>query len=330
MRLYRLHADRRENLESASAGDIIAVQGFKETKTGDTLVSSGDRLHLEPLRTWRPVISLAFEAKNTEEGERLDAALESFAIEDPTLAVEINEATGQRIVSGMGELHLEVLVDRMRREWNIAPRLGNPQVVCHETISRTAKGAGEFDRELGGQAHYGLVELCVTPAPRSTGVSVEFAGNLANASEWHPALVAATEQGIRDACWTGPSGYIVEDLAVHVTCMGRKPGGLATAPGLHMAAQQAVRQALEKAKPLVLEPLMQVDIAVPENFLGAVISLLGARGARVEGLCDKAGQKHIQALAPMRGLFGFATALRSVSQGRAGLVMRFVRFDSIA
>jgi elongation factor G len=159
---------------------------------------------------------------------------------------------------------------------------------------------------------------------------VEFAGNLVHSSEWHPALLAATEQGVRDACWSGPSGLVVEDLAEHITRLGRKQGIPATAPGLHMAAQQAVRQALDKAGPLVLEPLMQVDILVPENFLGAAISLLGARGARVEGLDDKAGQKHVQALAPMRGLFGFATALRSVSQGRAGLVMRFVRFDSVS
>jgi elongation factor G len=208
--------------------------------------------------------------------------------------------------------------------------VGNPQVVCRETIRQTARGTGEFDRELGEQAHYGLVELSVAPASRSAGVSVAFVEDIVNSTDWNPGLMASVEQGVRDACWSGPSGYVVEDIAVSILHMGRKQGGLATTPGLHMAAQQALRQALEKAVPLVLEPLMRVDVAVPENFLGAVISLLGARGAHVEGLDDRVGQKHIQALAPMRELFGFATALRSVSQGRAGLVMRFLRFDSVS
>jgi len=329
MRLYRLHAEQRENLDSARAGDIVAVQGIKEARTGDTLISSGKRLLLEPLRAWRPVISLAFEPKNTEEGERLDAALETFSAEDPTLSVEMNEATGQRIVSGMGELHLEVLVDRMKREWNIAPRVGNPQVVCRETISGQGHGVGAFERELGGQAHYGLVAVDVMPRPRSTGIEVLFAPGAAEPSEWHASLVRAAEQGVRDACYSGPQGYPVEDVSITITQLGRGPGGLATPPGMHMAAQQAVRHALENAGPLMLEPVMQVDISVPENFLGAVVSLFGSRGARVEGIDDRAGLKQIRALAPMRGLFGFATALRSATQGRAGLMMQFVRFDSV-
>ena len=329
MRLYRLHAEQRESLEAACAGDIVAVQGFKETRTGDTLISSGKRLLLEPLRAWRPVIALAFEPKNTEEGERLDAALETVAAEDPTLAVEMNEATGQRIVSGMGELHLEVLADRIKREWRIAPRVGNPQVVCRETIAGAGHGVGAFDRELGGQPHYGLVEVDAAPQARGAGVSVRFAPGTAEPSEWHATLIQAVEQGVRDACYSGPRGYPVEDVVLTVIRMGRGPGGLATPPGLHMAAQQAVRAALENASPVTLEPVMQVDISVPENVLGPVVSLLGACGARVEGIGDRAGLKQIRALAPMRGLFGFATSLRSATQGRAGLVMQFVRFDSV-
>ena len=178
--------------------------------------------------------------------------------------------------------------------------------------------------------HYGLVEVSVAPNERSGGLSFGFAQGAAEASEWHRTLIEAAEHGARDACWSGPSGYVVEDVAVLITGMGRKQGGLATPPGMHMAAQQAVRLALEKARPLILEPLMRVDISVPEEFLGGVISLLGARGARIEGLDDRAGQKQLQALAPMRGLFGFATALRSASQGRAGLMMQFLRFDAVS
>lgn len=328
MRLYRLRADRRENLEEARAGDIVAGQGMKEVNTGDTLLSEEPLVRLEPLRSWRPVISLAFEPSNAEEGERLDAALTTFVMEDPTLKMEMNEATGQRIVSGMGELHLEVLADRIRREWHIAPRLGNPQVVCRETIGSEAEAKGEFDRELGGQPHYGMVELMVHPRDRGTGYTVTFAPEVRASAEWPPALLAAVEQGVQDGCWSGPSGYMVEDVAVVIVSLGKKQG-LATVPGMHMAAQQALRKALEKACPVILEPLMRVDISVPESFLGAVLALLGVRGARVEAIDDKGGQKQIQALTPMRGLFGFATALRSATQGRAGVVMQFLRFDAV-
>lgn len=328
MRLYRLHADRRENLEQAYAGDIVAVQGLKEAQTGDTLVSKEPLISLETLRTWRPVISLAFEPRNSEEGERLDAALTTLAAEDPTLAVEMNENTGQRIVSGMGELHLEVLADRLRREWNISPRLGNPQVVCRETAGGEAEASGEFDRELGGQAHYGHVRLKVSSGARNSGVVISFGPGAYAEAEWNAQLLDAVRSGIHDACYSGPSGYPVEDIEVCVTALEKKQG-LATVPGMHMAAQHALRQTLAKASPLTLEPIMRLDISVPESFLGAVISLLGTRGARVEGLDDKRGQKRIQALAPMRELFGFATSLRSVSQGRAGLVMLFLRFDAV-
>lgn len=327
MRLYRLYADRHESLEEACAGDIVAVHGLKETRTGDTLVRREPALLLEPLRTWPPVISLAFEPKNAEEGERLDAALAAFAAEDPTLGVEINEASGQRIVSGMGELHLEVLADRIQREWNIIPRVGNPQVVIRESVRSSGQGCGEFDKELGGQAHYGLVHLRVEPRERSSGITVTFA-SASHAEGWPSVLVQAVEDGIRDACCSGPLGFVMEDVAVMVTSLGRKQG-LATVPGLRMASRQALLEALRKAGPLLLEPLMRVDISVPESFLGPAMSLLGARGGRVEKLDDRAGQKHVQALAPMSGLFGFATALRSGTQGRAGLLMRFLRFDAV-
>jgi elongation factor G len=328
-RLYRLRADRRESLEEAFAGDIVAVQGLKEAKTGDTLLSPGPPLLLESLRSWRPVISLAFEPKNSAEGEKLDQALQAFCAEDPTLLVETNEATGQRLVSGMGELHLEVLADRMRREWGVAPRIGNPQVLCRETIAAPAENTGEFDRNLGDVPHYGHVELRVTPRERGAGTRAAFAPGAAEPPEWPSALAEAALRGVRDACCSGPAGFEVEDTDILITRLRRKANGLCTVPGLHMAAQQALRQALEKAGNLILEPVMRVDIVVPEAFLGAVIALLGARSARVEEIGDQSGQKQVRAVAPMRGLFGFATALRSVSQGRAGLMMQFLRFDSV-
>jgi elongation factor G len=325
MRLYRLHAGQREQLDQAFAGDIVALQGMKKVHTGDTLVSGDQHLLLEDIRSLRPVISLAFEPKNAEEGERLDEALANLTAEDPTLFVEMNEATGQRIVSGMGELHLEILGDRLQREYTINPRVGNPQVVCRETLGTEVEASAVFERELGGQQHYGKVSVRAAPMPRGAGISTSLDFDR---DKWPSALLDAVQHGIIDACYAGASGHPLEDIKVSVLS-AEGNAGLITPIGLHMAAQAALRQAFEKARPVILEPLMQLDITVPEDFLGPVISLLGSRGAKVDDLSERAGQKQITALAPMRNLFGFSTGLRSVSQGRAGLMMQFIRFDAL-
>ncbi len=321
-RLFRLHAGRREQLESAVAGDIVAVLGLKKARTGDSLCGRERPVLLESIHRRRPVMALAFEPRNAEEGERLDEALGRFADEDPTLSIQVEGDTGRRLVSGMGELHLEVVGERLRREYSLSPRVGNPQVVCRETIKGSAESEGLFDRELGGVPQFGRVRLTVSPAGRESGVSVAFRGSF----DLPPALLEEVRRGVLGAACSGPNGYSVEDVAVEITAVERKEGVNAP-PALHMAAQSAFRQALEAAGPVLLEPLMQVDIGVPDAFLGPVVSLLGARQARVEAVDDKAGQKAVVALAPMRALFGFATALRSATQGRAGLVMSFRRFD---
>ena len=328
-RIFRLHAGRREQLDSAVAGDIVAVLGLKTAHTGDSLCAKERPLLLESIRRRLPVISLAFEPHNTEEGERLDEALSRFADEDPTLSILLENDTGRRLVSGMGELHLEVVGERLRREYSLAPRVGNPQVVCRETIKATAEAEATFDRELGGVPQFGRVRLVVAPAEREAGVSVTFrdAPDAPGAPGALPAaLLEVVRRGVLDAVCSGPKGYPVEDVAVEILAVERKEGVNAP-PALHMAAQSAFRQALEDAGPVLLEPLMQLDIGVPDAFLGAVVSLLGARQARVEAVEDKAGQKSVMALAPMRSLFGFATSLRSATQGRAGVAMQFRRFD---
>ncbi len=321
-RIFRLHAGRREQLESASAGDIVAVLGLKKARTGDSLCARERPVLLESIRRRRPVMALAFEPRNAEEGERLDEALTRFADEDPTLSIQVEGDTGRRLVSGMGELHLEVVGERLRREYSLEPRVGNPQVVCRETVKGGAEAEGIFDRELGGVPQYGRVRLAVAPAGREAGVSVTFTGSF----DLSPALLEEVRRGVLDAACSGPNGYPVEDVAVEIFAVERKEGVNAP-PALHMAAQSAFRHALAAAGPVLLEPLMQIDIGVPDAFLGQVVSLLGTRQARVESVEDKAGQKTVTALAPMRSLFGFATALRSATQGRAGLVMQFRRFD---
>ena len=327
-RLYRMHADRREQRERAVAGDIVAVIGLRSVQTGDTVAALGQRLVLERIDAYKPVISLALEPRNADEGKVLDEALARYVMEDPTFTVSLDEGSGHRIVSGMGELHLDVVRERIRREYSIDPRAGNPQVVKRETIAREAEGQAVFERELGNQLHHGGVSLRVRPLARGEGQRVGFSEDVdAMAPPLSQVLRQAAVQGVEDALLSGPlTGYPVQDVDVRITGVQRRES-VSTAPGFQMAAGAALRQALEAARPLSLEPLMAVEITVPEEWLGSAISLFGSLGGKVENLEDRAGLKSLQGIAPLSRLFGFSTSLRSATQGRAGLVMRFERFD---
>ncbi len=330
-KIYRMHAGRRDTIEKARAGELVAAVGLRTARTGDTLSDPGHPYLLENIATYRPVISLALEPKNTEEGSRLDEVLERILLEDPTLSVEQDESTGQRILSGMGELHLEVVLERISREYGVRPRVGNPQVVHQETVGKSASGSGEFDRELGEQEHYGYVTVRISPEERGAGNQIFWAPELeAQLQSWSKSWTDAARQGVVDSLQSGViNGFPVEDVCVTITELKRREGASSPA-GYHMAAVAAVKQALQNAAPVLLEPIMEVEITVAEAFVGACISLLGARGGKVENMTDAAGQKVIQAFAPLRGLFGFSTALRSATQGRAGLLMRFERFDRMS
>ena len=331
-RIYRMHADRREQLESASTGEIVTLVGLRGAHTGETYCHKSRLLALEAIDSYAPVITLALEPRNADEGKVLDEALERYAAEDPTLEVRMDEETACRMVSGMGELHLDVLLERMSREYGISPRAGHPQVILRETVRKEADGQGEFDRELGKEHHFGHVELHVRPLPRGTGNRV-LVGDFLPADEAEarkllpkPLLDAALE-GVRDALQSGAlTGYPVEDVEVTLTAVERREGQT-TVPGCHMAAGMALREALAAASPVALEPLMKVEISVPDEFLGAAISLFGTAGGRVEDLEDRSGLKHGRGIAPLSKLFGFSTSLRSATQGRAGLVLTFDRFD---
>ncbi len=323
-RLFHLHAGQKEKTEQALAGDIVALAGLKHARTGDTLTSKEAPVLLESIDAYQPVISLALEPRNTAEGERLLEVLDKCVQEDPTLFYEQDEDTGQLVLSGMGELHLEVVLERIRREYGVEPRVGNPQVVFQETISNEASGQGVFHRELGEQMHYGHVSLEVAPLPRGAGQDILFAVDRA---AWPAALLDAVAQGVEDSLQSGVlQGCPVCDIRVRITELRRKEGET-SAPGMHMAAVAALKQAMQNAGPVLLEPIMWLELSLPEEFLGEAIGLLGSKGAKVENILDRAGQKTVQALAPMRNLFGFSTDLRSSTQGRAGLILKFARFD---
>ena len=330
-RMFRMDADQQEQLAEASSGDIIAVLGLRSARTGDTMAAPGLDILLENLEEVKPVISMALEPRNADEGKTLDEALARYCAEDPTLGVTQDEGSGDRIISGMGELHLDVVMERMRREYGISPRAGQPQVVARETVRAEGEGRGLFDRELGTVHHIGEVVLTMSPAGRDKGNSISLAENIAHPADPKDAvpkvLVDEVLQGISDSLLSGPqTGYPVQDVNIIVTFI-RKEG--ATAAGCRMAAAMAVRDAMEKARPTVLEPIMSVEIVAPEEALGASISLFQNCGGKVEELGERGGMRYLSGMAPMRKLFGFSTALRSATQGRAGFTLRFKHYDSM-
>ena len=330
-RLVRMDADQQEQISEACSGDIVAVLGLRHARTGDTIAAPGFDILLEPLEEVKPVISIALEPRNADEGKTLDEALARYSAEDPTLGVSQDEGSGNRIISGMGELHLDVILERMGREYGISPRAGQPQVVARETVRARGEGHGLFDRELGTVHHIGEVSIVMEPAGRDNGNRIALADELAHPADpkdaLPKALVEEVLQGISDSLLSGPqTGYPVQDVAVTVTAV-RKDG--ATTAGCRMAAAAAVRDAMANARATVLEPIMNVEIVAPEEALGASISLFQNCGGKVEDLGERGGMRYLSGIAPMRRLFGFSTSLRSATQGRAGFTMRFRHYDSM-
>lgn len=323
-RLFRLHAGRREKIDTAYAGDMIGAAGLKYGRTGDTLCDEGHPILLEQIANYKPVISLAIEPRNSEESDKLDEVLEKYLLEDPTLELKRDEDTDQIILSGMGELHLDIILERLKREYKLEPRAGKPQVVYQETVASKGTGSAEFHRELGEDMHYGSVRLSVEPRERESGRKISFEVDF----EAFPApWLEAVEQGISDGLQSGViRGYPVQDIRVRVLELGRKDGE-SSQVGYRMASAMALKEALSAARPLLMEPIMDVEISVPEVFVGDVIGLLGSKGAKIENMIDRSGQKVVQGLAPLASLFGFSTDLRSATQGRAGFIMKFNKFD---
>jgi elongation factor G len=319
-RLFRMHANKRERLEEAHAGDIVAATGLKASATGDTLTDAAHPLLLEPMRFSTPVISLAVEPRSSLDAGKLGHALEKLAAEDPTLAVRTDPDTGQNIVSGMGELHLDVVLDRLAREFRVPVRTGRPQVIYRETITRAVDHAAEFHRELLGQTIRAEVALHVRPLDRGEGFRLLFDPGPLPVPQ---AIVDAVTEGITDSLGAGMlSGYPLVDLEVRVTrVLFRADDSFAL--GYKIAAARAFREATGLAGLVLLEPVMRLEIVVPEEFVGEVIRDLGGRRGTVEGLQQQPGSRVVEALAPLRELFGYSTAIRSLSQGRASFTMHF-------
>ncbi|BCS86970.1 elongation factor G [Pseudodesulfovibrio sediminis] len=323
-RLFRLHAGHKEKIDAAYAGDMVAAAGMKFARTGDTLAEKDAPIILEQIANYKPVISLAIEPRNSEEGDKLDEVLEKYIMEDPTLDLKRDEDTDQIILSGMGELHLEVILERLKREYKLEPRAGKPQVVYQETVGSKGVGKGVFDRELGEVVHYGAVELSVEPVDRDVERSISFEVDM---EAWPDAWLEAVEDGISDGLQSGViRGYPVQNVRVRVRNLEKRDSD-SSPVGYRMASAMALKDALVQADSKLMEPIMYVEIGVPEEFIGEVVGLLGSKGAKIENMIDRSGQKVVQGLAPLAKLFGFSTELRSATQGRAGFVMKFSCFD---
>jgi elongation factor G len=323
-RILKMHANKRERVDEVGAGSLVGVVGLKESSTGETLCTSEHPVQLERIEFYEPVISVAVEPKTHSDQEKLDQVLQKFMAEDPTLSVRQDEDTGQTILSGMGELHLEIIISRMHREFKTNVNVGKPQVVYRESIEKVTESSAVFDKEVAGQRHYGDVVLQLEPLPRGTGnrfnrkVSVDMIPDN---------FIPIIEAGAMESLESGPlMGYPVVDVNVVLVGGGFKES-LGTDLAYRVAASMACRQALMEGAAYLLDPIMTVEIFVPEEFMGEVIGDLNSRGGKIESIEPKGNLREISASVPMAKMFGYSTTLRSATQGRGTFSMQFSHFD---
>jgi len=322
-RLLKMHANKREDIKAVYAGDIAAAVGLKNVQTGDTICDEDHPVVLESMDFPDPVISVVIEPKTKGDQEKLGVALGKLTQEDPTFKVFTDPDTGQTIISGMGELHLEIVVDRLLREFNVAASVGKPQVAYRETIRRKAEAEGRYIRQTGGRGQYGHVWLEVSPKP---GSKFEFVNDIVGGTiprEYIP----ATEKGVAEAMEQGPlASYPMVDVSVRLFD-GSYHNVDSSEMAFKIAASMAFKEAVRNADPVLLEPIMQVEAVVPEDYTGEVIADLNSRRGRIQGMMARGNAQVITALVPLAEMFGYATDLRSATQGRATYTMHFHQYE---
>jgi elongation factor G len=323
-RILRMHANTREDVPEAYAGDIVAAVGLKHTRTGDTLCDESDPIVLEKMTFPDPVIHLAIEPKTKADQDKLSEALTKLSDEDPTLRISTNEETAQTIISGMGELHLEIIIDRMRREFKVEANIGKPQVAYKETIRKTVKAEGKFVRQSGGRGQFGHVWIEMGPGEKGKGFQFE---NGIVGGVIPKEYIKPVEQGIAEAMKNGVlAGYPVEDI--HVTLYdGSYHEVDSSEMAFKVAASMAFKEASRKADPVLLEPIMAVEVVTPEEYMGDVIGDLNSRRGKIEGMTPRKDAQVIKAMVPLSEMFGYSTTLRSMTQGRAIYSMEIAHYD---
>jgi len=324
-RLLKMHANKREEIKEVSAGDIAAVVGLKSTLTGDTLCDEKSPVVLEAMEFPDPVISVAIEPKTKADQEKLYEALGKLAQEDPSFRIAFNEETGQTIISGMGELHLEIIVDRLLREFKVGANVGKPQVAYRETIRTASKAEGKFIKQSGGRGQYGHVYLKLEPV---SGKGFEFVNKIVGGSiprEYIPAV----EKGVKEAMDSGVlAGYPVVDVKVTLYD-GSYHEVDSSEMAFKIAGSIGFKEAAKKAMPVLLEPMMSIEVVTPENYMGDVIGDLNSRRGKIQQMEKRGNAQVIKAQVPLSGMFGYATDLRSKTQGRATYTMQFSHYEDV-
>ena len=325
-RVLSMHANRREETELTFAGNIAAAVGLKNTFTGDTICNEGAPVILETIRFPEPVVSVAIEPKTRSDQDKLVDSLVKLSEEDPTFKIKVDDETGQTIMSGMGELHLEVLVDRLRREFQVAANIGRPKVAYRETLTTSSKAEGRFVRQTGGHGQYGHVMLEFEPLERNSGFKFE---NKVVGGTIPREYIPAVEKGVQEALETGViAGYPVIDVKVTLV-----DGSYHTVDSselaFKMAGSLAVREGVKRAKPVLLEPILEVEVVTPGDFLGEVLGDLGGRRARIRNIEGHGDVQAVRALVPLAETFGYTTDLRSITQGRASQSMEFSHYEEV-
>ena len=325
-RLLKMHANKREDIKEVFAGEIAAAVGLKNTTTGDTLCDEDHPILLEIMKFPEPVISMAIEPKTKQDQEKLGLSLQRLAQEDPSFRVSTDEETLETIISGMGELHLEIIVDRLLREFKVDANVGKPQVAFKETIRAKAEAEGKYIRQTGGRGQYGHVFLEVEPL--EPGKGFEFVNKVVGGAipkEYIPAI----EKGIREAMDNGVmAGYPMVDLRVRVVD-GSYHDVDSSEMAFKIAGSMGFKEAVRRASPVLLEPIMTIEVIVPEEYMGDIIGDLNSRRGKIQGMRARSGAQIIDGLVPLKEMFGYATDIRSMSQGRAVFTMQFSHYDHV-
>ncbi|MET0167925.1 MAG: elongation factor G, partial [Vicinamibacterales bacterium] len=323
-RLLKMHANKREEIKEVYAGDIAAAVGLKQVSTGDTLCDEKKPVVLESMVFPEPVISLAIEPRTKADQEKLGTGLSKLMAEDPTFRVKTDEQTGQVVIAGMGELHLEIIVDRLKREFNVDSTVGRPQVAYKETLTRAAEGEGRYIRQTGGRGQYGHAKIRLVP--RQPGEGYEFINEIVGGSI-PKEFIKPIDQGIREAMTTGVlAGYPVDDVAIELYD-GSFHDVDSSEMAFKIAGSMAFKDAAKRARPVLLEPVMRVEVVVPKDYLGDVMGNLASRRGHIQSQEDRGGTQIITARVPLSEMFGYATDLRSRTQGRATYSMHFDRYE---
>lgn len=325
-KILRMHANKREEVKEVGAGDIAAIVGLKFTTTGDTLCEAGDYIVLDSMDFPEPVIGVAIEPKSKADEKKLSETLDKIALEDPSFTITTNGDTGQTIISGMGELHLEIIVDRLINDFNVAANIGKPQVAYKETITVAAKAEGKFDQLTGAKGQYGHVEIKIEPLERGAGF--EFISEVDD--ELIPSMfLGAIEKGVKDSLDSGPLiGYPLTDVKVSLIG-GSYHEEESTEMAFGVASSMALRRVAAEAEPMLLEPLMDLEVTTPEEYLGDVMSDLNSKRAKIAGVEAISDRQIVNAHVPLSEMFGYSTSLRSATQGRANFTMQFLEYDIV-